>query len=259
MPTRASSARALLKLSAIAGWTVILTAVLGAGWLLSAASVAGRSRWRRIMVRRWARDCAAILGMAREVSGSAEGAPALLVANHLSYLDVLLLAAELPAIFVAKREVRGWTGVGPLAGLVGTIFVDRESPRDLVRVSDVIEAALAGGDTVVLFAEGTSTRGDRVLPLKPGLLEPAARGRWPVRYATVSYVTPPDQPPADVALCWWGDMTFLPHLVGVARLTRFTGLVAFGAEAVRADDRKVLAAALHAALEKEFTPVGASA
>jgi len=211
------------------------------------------------MVRRWARDNAAILGMKRRVTGAPDSAPGLLVSNHLSYLDVLLVAAEVPAIFVAKREVRSWPGVGLLASIVGTIFVDRESPRDLVRVGGVIESALAAGETVVLFAEGTSTRGDRVLPLKPALLEPAARGGWPVRHATLSYVTPSDQPPADLTVCWWGDMTFLPHLVGVARLTRFTGTVAFGAGTVRDDDRKRLAAALHAALEKDFTPVGASA
>jgi len=236
----------------------VLTLLLWAGWAVCAASPSGRRRWRRVMVRRWARDNARLLGMQRQVAGQPASAPALLVTNHLSYLDVVLLAAELPAIFVAKREVRAWPGLGPLAALVGTIFVDRDSPRDLVRVSAAISQALANGDTVVLFAEGTSTRGDRVLPLKPALLEPAARGGWPVRFATLSYVTPAGQPSADLALCWWGDMTFLPHLVGVAGLSRFTGLVSFGAEPVQAGDRKRLAAALHAALEKEFTPVGAS-
>jgi 1-acyl-sn-glycerol-3-phosphate acyltransferase len=246
-------------LGAIAVWTSVLTALLLVGWLVSAGSPRGRRRWRRVMVRRWARDSAWLLGMQRRTSGEPSAGPALLVTNHLSYLDVVLLAAELPALFVAKREVRGWPGLGPLAALVGTIFVDRESPRDLVRVSGAIGQALEDGDTVVLFAEGTSTRGDRVLPLKSALLEPAARGGWPVRFATLSYVTPAGQPAADLALCWWGDMTFLPHLVGVAGLSRFTGSVAFGAEPVQADNRKTLAAALHAALEKDFTPVGAQA
>ena len=196
--------------------------------------------------------------MQRQVTGTPAAEPALLVSNHLSYLDVVLVAAELPAIFVAKREVRSWPGLGPIARLVGTIFVDRDTPRDLVRVTAAIGSALRAGDTVVLFAEGTSTRGDRVLPLKPALLEPAVQGGWPVRYATLSYVTPPDQPGADLALCWWGDMTFLPHLLGVAQMTSFTGLLAFGSEPVQADNRKALAVVLHAALEKDFTPVGAS-
>jgi 1-acyl-sn-glycerol-3-phosphate acyltransferase len=210
------------------------------------------------MVKLWGRGNAWILGMHRRVTGRPAAEPALLVANHLSYLDVVLLAAELPAVFVAKREVRSWPGMGPLAWLVGTIFVDRDSPRDLVRVTSEIGTALAGGDTVVLFAEGTSTRGDRVLPLKPALLEPAVRGGWPVHSAALSYQTLPDQPAADLALCWWGDMTFLPHLLGVARLSTFTGTLAFGAQAVRAVDRKALAIELHAAIERDFTPVGAS-
>jgi 1-acyl-sn-glycerol-3-phosphate acyltransferase len=211
-----------------------------------------------VVVRHWARGNAWVLGMRRQVSGRPGTEPALLVANHLSYLDVVLVAAELPAIFVAKREVRNWPGLGPLASLVGTIFVDRDSSRDLVRVTAAIDSALRGGDSVVLFAEGTSTRGDRVLPLKPALLEPAIRGGWPVHSAALSYQTPPDQPAADVALCWWGDMTFLPHLLGVTRLSTFTGTLAFGAQPVQAADRKTLAVELHAAIQRDFTPVGAS-
>lgn len=257
MPIKASSVRTALRLGAIAGWTLGLTGLMLGGWLLSFGLAAPRRAWRRVVVRLWARGNARVLGMRRLVTGRSSPEPALLVANHLSYLDVILLAAELPAVFVAKREVRSWPGLGPLAALVGTIFVDRDTPRDLVRVTSAIQAALAGGDTVVLFAEGTSTRGDRVLPLKPALLEPAIQGGWPVRYASLSYHTTPDQPGADLALCWWGEMTFFPHLLGVTRLSHFTGTLAFGAEPVRADNRKALAADLHAAIEKNFTPVGA--
>lgn len=203
----------------------------------------------------WARGSARILGMSIETNGNPPAAASLLVANHLGYLDIVLLAACLPTVFVAKRDVRRWPLIGALATLAGTIFVDRDAPRDAVRAAGSIEAALAGGDTVVLFAEGTSTRGDRVLPLKPALLEPAARAGWAVRYAAVSYRTAPGQPPADEAVCWWGEMEFLPHLVGVTRLTEFTGTVAFGAEPMRASDRKDLAAGLHAAIERHFTPV----
>ncbi len=194
--------------------------------------------------------------MRRLVTGQVPQGPALLVANHLSYLDVVLLAAELPAVFVAKREVRGWPGLGQVAWLVGTIFVDRDSRRDLTRTAAAMSRALSLGDTVVLFAEGTSTRGERVLPLKPALLEPAVQGGWPVRYATLGWRTRPDQPGADLALCWWGEMNFLPHLIGVAGLTEFTGTVAFGADPVSANDRKTLAANLHSAIARHFIPVG---
>lgn len=228
--------------------------VLGSRVVTGGDARRGRA-WRRRVMHWWARGSARILGMTIEATGSPPPRASLLVANHLGYLDIVLLAACLPTVFVAKRDVRRWPLIGSLAALAGTIFVDRDAPRDALRAAGSIEAALAGGDTVVLFAEGTSTRGDRVLPLKPALLEPAARAGWAVGYAAVSYRTPPGQPPADEAVCWWGEMEFMPHLLGVTRLTEFTGSIAFGDEPVRATDRKDLAAGLHAAIERHFTPV----
>lgn len=190
-----------------------------------------------------------------ETRGLPPAEPALLVANHLGYLDVVLLAACVPSVFVAKREVRGWPLVGAVAALAGTIFVDRLAPRDALRAAGSIETALARGDTVILFAEGTSTRGERVLPLKPALLEPAARAGWAVQYAALSYRTAPGMPPADQAVCWWGEMEFMPHLLGVTRLPDFTASVAFGDDALRGSDRKDLAAGLQAAIVRHFTPV----
>ena len=214
-----------------------------------------RGAWRRRVMHYWARGSARILGMRIETRGLPPAEPALLVANHLGYLDVVLLAACVPSVFVAKREVRGWPLVGAVAALAGTIFVDRLAPRDALRAAGSIETALARGDTVILFAEGTSTRGERVLPLKPALLEPAARAGWAVQYAALSYRTAPGMPPADQAVCWWGEMEFMPHLLGVTRLPDFTASVAFGDDALRGSDRKDLAAGLQAAIVRHFTPV----
>jgi 1-acyl-sn-glycerol-3-phosphate acyltransferase len=254
-PSGPSSGRTALRLAGLTAWSAVGALLVAGGWLAAGWSARGRSAWRRRVLHWWARGSAHILGMTIEARGDAPAGPALLVANHLGYLDVVLLAACVPAVFVAKREVRRWPAFGALAALAGTIFVDRTAPRDAVRASRSIEAALARGDTVVLFAEGTSTRGDRVLPFKPALLEPAARAGWAVRYAALSYRTPPGQPAASEAVCWWGDMEFLPHLVGVTRLTAFTGSVVFGAEAMRSPDRKDLAAGLQAAIERHLTPV----
>jgi 1-acyl-sn-glycerol-3-phosphate acyltransferase len=203
----------------------------------------------------WARGTRRILGLRTDVRGVRPRQPGLLVANHLSYVDVILLAAELPTLFVAKQEVRGWPVWGPLARAVGTIFVDRTSRRDAIRVCATIESAVSKGETVVVFAEGTSTAGEAVRPLKPALLAPAARAALPVHHASISYQTPVDSPPAHLAVCWWGEMEFLPHLVELCGLREFTGIVTFGGDAIRGRDRKQLARDVHAAITRDFTPV----
>ena len=99
----------------------------------------------------------------------------LLVCNHLSYLDVLVLAALTPTLFVAKSEVRRWPVFGWFARLAGTIFVNRNKPSQTGQSADRIAVALGNGALVVLFPEGTSSGGETVLPLtercrQPGLL-----------------------------------------------------------------------------------------
>ncbi|HKX45760.1 MAG TPA: 1-acyl-sn-glycerol-3-phosphate acyltransferase, partial [Planctomycetota bacterium] len=116
-------------------------------------------------------------------------------------------------------------------------------------------AHLARGHTVVLFPEGTSSRGVEVLPFRPSLLEPAAGGGFPVVPAAVSYRTPAGAPPASRAVCWWGDMTFAGHFVRLLGLPGFDARVAFGSEAPREPDRKVLADNLWQAVRAQFEPV----
>jgi lyso-ornithine lipid O-acyltransferase len=138
---------------------------------------------------------------------------------------------------------------------VGTIFIRRAAPRDVPRVERLMREALAGGRTVVLFAEGTSSDGSRVLPLKAALLERAAREAHPVGTATLAYFTHPLDPQAGRALCWWGEMTFLPHLWQVCRLQPSVARVTFGAP-VAAPDRRTLASRLHRTLSHHLEVSG---
>ena len=104
----------------------------------------------------------------------------LLVCNHLSYLDILLLSALAPCVFVAKREVKQWPVLGWFAKLAGTVFVHREQRAQAGQTVDQIETALQTGALVVLFPEGTSSGGESILPFKSALLEPAARQTRPL-------------------------------------------------------------------------------
>ncbi|HEY7681812.1 MAG TPA: lysophospholipid acyltransferase family protein [Gemmatimonadales bacterium] len=239
------------RMSAVPLWTVacfVVWALAGIGW-------GGEAR-RRAIARRWAGGLCRILRLRIEALGPAPETPFLLVANHLSYLDIVVLASLVDATFVAKREVRQWPLFGPLARAAGCIFVDRETPRDAHRAASAIGSAVKTGRGVVLFAEGTSSDGSQVLPLRPALLEWAAAERFPVHSAALSYHTVPGEPPPGESLCWWGNMTFLPHLAGVCRLRTASATVAFVDQPLVAADRRSLAAALHTAILSRFTPSG---
>lgn len=238
----------------------LMTAALCAAWVGGAAALfmsrSARARCRGLLFRLWGRAAAAGIGMRLEVRGVAPRPPFLLVVNHLGYADVVALAARCECVFVAKREVAAWPVVGRLCRSVRTIFIDRRSRRDIPRALSLIESALDEGAGVVLFAEGTSTRGRRVLPFKSPLLEAAARRGLPVHYASLSYRTPPGEAPADSSVCWWGDMTFPVHFFGLLKLKGFRADLAFGEAAIVGGDRKALAGRLWAEVAARFVPVG---
>lgn len=210
-------------------------------------------RWSETILRAWARCSAWTLGMRVRVEGTPPKRPFLLVANHLSYVDVLVLGSQLGCVFVARGDVGSWPFIGRMCRAGGTIFVRRDSKRDLARVISQMEEALNRDRSVVLFPEGTSSAGDQVLPFRPSLLEVAAGSR-PVWYASLSYETPKSAAPAGTAVCWWGDMTFVDHLIRLFALPGFEARLRFGQEAIQAGDRKELAAKLHQAVSGQFRP-----
>jgi 1-acyl-sn-glycerol-3-phosphate acyltransferase len=214
-----------------------------------------RVRWRHRVVGTWARGLGWMIGMRCRVIGVPPSAPFFLVSNHLSYVDIILLYTCLDGVFIAKREMRHWPVLGPLANLFGTIWVNREVRRDAVRVLDLIDEAVARGDGVVLFAEGTTSSGDGLLPMRPALFDWAAREQHPVHCASLTYRTPSDSPPAHLVLCWWGKMPFGPHLMNLLRLPRFEATVEFAATPVTAPTRGELAERVQTEIARRFVPV----
>jgi 1-acyl-sn-glycerol-3-phosphate acyltransferase len=248
-------ARAALRGVGLAAWTggCALAAAAGAWWWRRHPE--RRWAWRRRWTGRWGRGCWRILGLRASVEGEAPRPPFVLVVNHLSWVDVPFLAGAVPAVFVAKADLAGWPFVGAVCRSAGTIFVVREARRDVLRVNEEVERAVGEGAGVILFAEGTSSCGARVEPFRPSLLEYPARAGLEVHWGALSYATGPDLPPAHLAVCWWGGMRFLPHVLGLLRLPRFTASLRLGGEPVREFDRKILASRLHAAVGSRFQPV----
>lgn len=204
---------------------------------------------RQARIQRW--SCAVLrsLGVGVQVQGSLQAGAQMLVANHVSWLDVVVLQALFPhARFVSKAQVRHWPLIGRLAVAAGAFFVERDRPRQTSRSVNAIAAALAAGETVVVFPEGTTSDGHAVLPFRPSLLQAAMVAAVPVqplalRYADVHHRVSQSAPYID-------DDTMLGSLW---RTARAEGLLArvqiLAVDGPAAAHRRPLAAALRLAIQ----------
>lgn len=168
----------------------------------------------------------------------------LVVSNHLSYVDVIMLASAGSFVFVSKVEVADWPIFGLCAKLAGTVFVDRSRRGEVAPVADEMSAVLRSGVPLILFAEGTSTSGERVLPFKPALFAPAATMGISVTPCAIGYAVK-DGSVAD-EICFWGDDQFAPHLMNFLGKLGVSVRIHFGKSETALPDRKELARKLHA-------------
>ena len=193
------------------GWEVV---VIILNYFLTAARAPKEQQRleRAAWLSRSSRRHLKIFGYSADVSGDIPKS-GLLISNHLSYLDVLAISAVTPAVFVSKAEVRRWPLFGWFAAIAGTVFVERERRTHVGEVNREIETALAAGALVVIFAEGTSTNGETILPFRTSLLEPAARGGHEISVGWLHYELADGDARNEV--CYWGDHSFFPHLLNL--------------------------------------------
>jgi lyso-ornithine lipid O-acyltransferase len=218
--------------------------------LLPAQYLAVRQGWAlgRIIPVWWHRLAFRLIGGAVRVVGAPPAArPLLIVANHVSWLDILVIGSRLPVSFVAKSEVAGWGPFGLLAKLQRTVFVDRARRTSAGRGVDEIAGRFAAGEAIVLFAEGTSHDGDTVLPFRSALLAAAHASEATVQPLAVAYVAR-----RGIALtsaerarfAWMGDADLAPSLLDAITGGPFTAELRFGTPRPGDADRKTLAHAL---------------
>jgi 1-acyl-sn-glycerol-3-phosphate acyltransferase len=164
---------------------------------------------RRSLTRRWSRRLLALLNIECRVTGDLDphGGNLLVVANHVSWLDIFVLNALYPARFVAKAELARWPVAGRLVRGAGTLFIERTRRRDTHRVNRVVAEALAQGDVVAVFPEGTTTEGASVLPFKSSLLQPIVDAAGQVQPLALRYRTPDGA--RSVAPSYVGDDPFM--------------------------------------------------
>lgn len=198
------------------------------------------------------RIAAPMLGVRVTVRGTpSDERPLLLVSNHSSWLDIVVLSSILPVVFVAKSEIADWPLFGLFAKLQRSIFVNRAKRQETSEVNRAIAARLAGGDPVVLFGEGKASDGNRVLPFRSALLGAlkdalGANGRCHVQPVSIAYTrlqgVPMGRHFRHVA-AWYGNISLRRHLKRVLREGAIDAVVTFGApmEVEPATDRKLLA------------------
>ncbi|MGL4441713.1 MAG: lysophospholipid acyltransferase family protein [Bosea sp. (in: a-proteobacteria)] len=168
-----------------------------------------------------------ILGVRCVVEGRPPepGSRALIVANHVSWLDITVIGAQQPLSFVAKSEVAGWPGIGMLAKLQDTVFIDRSRRSATAATSATMGTRLMDGDCIVLFAEGTTGDGTRIGPFRSSLLGAVKEALGPdddgeiiVHPLTILYVGRhgiPGGRAGRALLAWYGDTELMPHLLAV--------------------------------------------
>jgi lyso-ornithine lipid O-acyltransferase len=196
-----------------------------------------------------------VFGLRVIVKGEiARMAPVLVVANHVSWLDIVVLGGLVPLSFVAKSEVAGWPIIGMLARLQRAIFVDRTRRSMTPDIARSIGHRLVAGDTIVLFGEGTTGDGNRVLPFRPALLasvreamSASGAGGSPILVQPMSIVYSgldglplgrADRP----SVAWYGDMSLGSHLLRLLSIGPVDVTLRFGEPfEVTHGDRKALA------------------
>ncbi|MEM5581633.1 lysophospholipid acyltransferase family protein [Roseibium sp. AS2] len=214
---------------------------------------------RQILPRIWHRTATRLVGIRiRQIGEPAADRPLLIAANHTSWLDISVIGSLMPLSFIAKSEVSGWPVFGLLAKLQRTVFVNRSRRAHTAQVADAIAERLAAGDTMVLFAEGTSNDGNGVLPFRSALLGAATRPAgseqssrvWvqPLSIAYQGYYGVPMGRAHRPYVAWYGDMELAGHLWGVFCRGALDVVVRWG-EPVLVDtdtDRKALTRRLEA-------------
>ena len=183
---------------------------------------------RAIHVQVWSREMLARLGIRLEVQGEAAlPGPLLLVANHISWLDIASLHAARFCRFVSKADVARWPVIGTLATGVGTLFIQRESRRDAMRVVHHMAESLQAGDVLAVFPEGTTSDGVDLLPFHANLLQAAITSGTPVQPVALQFFDTRTGE-RSLAPCYVGDDTLLGSVWRTVRARGITVRFVFG-------------------------------
>lgn len=228
---------------AVGAWRLLRALVhLAHGMLIVATRFRGfDAAERALRVQWWSAKLVRLIGISLVVEGAPRPGVALLVSNHVSWLDIAVIHAACGhARFVSKADVLRWPLLGWLIASVGTLFIERERKRDAVRVVHEVAAALGRGETVAVFPEGTTGAGAVVLPFHANLLQAAIAAKAPVQPVALRYHAPGER--FAVAAQYIGDTTLVESAWRVVCARGLSVKLQFlPAEGSRHADRRALA------------------
>lgn len=214
--------RPVKLIALLSAWTLFLTAALLVRLGLSLLKSPDRWRWiSRLINWNFAAAVRVILNIKITVDGETEslqGGGYFIVSNHLGYVDGFVLGSIFPVIYVSKKEVRGWPLIGPWTALCGTVYIDRQRKDKIPLLVGEIAQRLKQKTNLLIFPEGTSTNGDRILPFQSAPFAAALRARATVVPVTLTYQRIDHQPLTKDnrdRVYWYGDMEFLGHFWGL--------------------------------------------
>jgi len=202
---------------------------------------ATRRHW---LQQRWSQHLLDILGLRLEVFGPAapyQGSPihGLMVANHVSWVDVFVISSVVPATFVCKSEVRHWPLIGSLCARTGTVFLERGSKFAAQRTHQTLTGKLRQGASIALFPEGTTGEGKALLPFRAALLQSAIDARTQVQPLAIRYLDARGN--HAIAANYCGDTSFWESLCAIAAAPGMTARISILEPVAAAGSRKELA------------------
>jgi 1-acyl-sn-glycerol-3-phosphate acyltransferase len=165
---------------------------------------------RQVLIQRWSAKLVAICGVSIEMHDVATASHALIVANHINWLDIFVINALQPCRFVAKSDIRSWPLIGWLCAKSGTIFISRGSARDVRRIYQALVKSIQQGERVAFFPEGCTSEQGTVLPFHPNLFEAAVDAGVPVQPYALRYTNSAGQ--LHEAVSFTGDTSFMDSL-----------------------------------------------
>lgn len=204
-----------------------------------------------LLVREWSRRMLDIMGVTLSVQGDVpKGGPLLLLPNHVSWLDILVINAAYPARFVSKADVKHWPVLGALITGTGTILIERERRRDAMRVVHHMVEHLKAGEVVAVFPEGTTNDGASLLPFHANLLQAAITTDCPAVPVGLKYVDGATGQRSD-APQFYGDTTLLASVWRTLCANGLRAEVRYGApQACGSRSRREWAQDMHAAVAR---------
>lgn len=202
--------------------------VVGGLWTITTRFGGMTPAQQAARVQAWSQAMLRILGVELVVKGQAPSkGPALMVANHISWLDILVMNAAQPARFVSKSDVKHWPLLGRLITGAGTLYIERESRRDAMRVVHHVAERLQAEDLIAIFPEGTTGDGTMLLPFHANLFQAAIAAEAPVLPVALSFVHASTGARHD-APTYIGDTSLIASLWATLRATGLQAVVTYG-------------------------------